>query len=172
VLCETLRLRAISRIGCASITPLDRLLLLVRGQRRLTPNPLTLRHGTGAAFTGPGADQLALNLSQVAQHDQHEAVVGRVAPAYVPPRDLKLAFLQAIAAKVLSNSGVERARRSNPVTMGTSPTSSWAGAVWSWLRPVFAQLATSEASDVRRPPRAGAPGRQRSGSSFEARASP
>jgi hypothetical protein len=61
----------------AGITPGDSLAALVRRQLRWPPhmNPLSLR--PGAAFPGPGPDQLSLKFGQAAQHRQHQAPVRR-----------------------------------------------------------------------------------------------
>ena len=50
---------------------------------------------------------------------------------------------QALVARVLSRSRVERASRSSRVTISTSPASSWSSARRSWLRSVLAPDATS-----------------------------
>jgi hypothetical protein len=66
-----------------------------------------------------------------------------VVSAQVSPRDRNPAFFPVIAARVLSRSRVDRARRSSLVTMSTSPASSWSSVRRSWLRSVLAPLATS-----------------------------
>ena len=61
----------------AGIAAGDSLAALVRRQLRWPPhmNPLSLR--PGAAFPGPGPDQLSLKFGQAAQHRQHQAPVRR-----------------------------------------------------------------------------------------------
>ena len=49
----------------------QRLALLVRGELRRAAHMDAARLGAFAAFAGPGADQLALELGKPAEHGQH-----------------------------------------------------------------------------------------------------
>ena len=72
VLLWTLWLRAMPRIG----SPLDGLARLVRGQLRFPSKPHAARLHPLSPFRRAGADQVALELGQPAQHGQHQPPVG------------------------------------------------------------------------------------------------
>jgi hypothetical protein len=57
--------------------PVDCLPTLVCGQLLWSPEAHAARSGALAAFAGPGADQRQLELSETAQHGQHQAAVRR-----------------------------------------------------------------------------------------------
>jgi hypothetical protein len=105
----------------ATVAPLDRLMLLARGELGLSAETLAVRLGAGPAFAGADANKLPLELCQSAQNGEHQATVRRVVSAHASPKDRKPAFRSVIAASLFNKSRVDRASRSSRVTITTSP---------------------------------------------------
>jgi hypothetical protein len=61
----------------ARLAPCQSLLPLMRRELMRAAKAHAALSGTLAAFTGPGADQLALKLGQAAEHGQHQPAVRR-----------------------------------------------------------------------------------------------
>ena len=60
-----------------AVASFHRLAFLVRRELRRTAEPHAAGLGSRTALTGPGADQVAFELGQPAEHGQHEAAMGR-----------------------------------------------------------------------------------------------
>src|SRR5438270_368073 len=93
-------------------------------QGRGAAHMLSLGLGATPAFGGAGADKIALNIGQPAEHRQHQApcAAGAVGPRFRQGSELRLA--SAMRLTMANRSKALRASRSMRVTVTTSPGAS------------------------------------------------